>query len=125
MSALGQQGARGKGVVKHPGASQKVLAYLRAHADTVVPYREIESALEYPGYAVANSMTHLISKGLPIDRPSKGMVIYHSTKQLEKPAGNMIFEYIGSSNGIPIVRGENHEMYVLTPLYEYVKAATQ
>lgn len=130
MSQLGQQGARGKGVIKYPGASQKVLQYLRAHPDVMIPYREIESSLGFPAYTVANSIVHLISKGANIDKPMRGTVLFRSAKQVEMPSApapqipswpnHELFEYVGMMESRSIIRGENDQLFVAIPLQAFL-----
>ena len=110
-----------KGVVKHPRVSQRMLEYLRQNPDITIPYPELERVLNVPGATVSNAVNTLIRAGMEIDRPMRGVVIYHSDKQPPKTRTSDVFEYVGSSKGFPIVRGEDHEMYVLFPLHEYLK----
>jgi hypothetical protein len=129
MSQLGQQGAREKGVIRHPGASQKVLAYLRAHPDVTIPYAEIEAALHYPGYAVSNSITHLTSKGVHLERPIRGMVVYRSSHEMpaappNKTRDTRLFEYIGQMKDRAVIRGEDDQLYVAIPLEAFYRKDT-
>lgn len=67
--------------VLYRGASARVLEFLRTNADVVLPYGEIQRSLEIPAYTVSNSIQLLIGKNIAnIERPIKGMVIYHSGK---------------------------------------------
>jgi hypothetical protein len=68
-----------------------VLEYLRQNPDIVLPYKEIQRELDLPDYTVTNSVQMLIAKRVAdIERPIKGMVIYHSgqgkTVQLSEAA---------------------------------------
>ena len=110
----------------HSGASQAVLQYLRQHPDVQIPYIEISNALGYENsFTVANAVGYLLRTGINIKRPMRGVVIYHSGKiestGREYTTRQEYFEYVGSSAGIPIVKGEDHEMYVLVPLAQFVK----
>jgi|ERR1700678_726690 len=70
-----------KRVMRYPGASGALLEYLRRNADVVIPYKEIMTALDMPAYTVSNAVNHLINRRItPLERPMKGMVIYHSGK---------------------------------------------
>jgi hypothetical protein len=65
--------------IKNRGASQRVLEYLRQNPDIVLPYKELQRELDLPDYTVTNSVQLLIGKRVAdIERPIKGMVIYHS-----------------------------------------------
>jgi hypothetical protein len=119
----------------YTGASQAVMTYLREHANTVIPYPEIKKAIgaEAP-LTVPNAISHLIAKGMPIERPMSGFAVYRTmpkapepptpeSKALdtepEKPT-QKLYEFIGQSGGVTIVKGEDNELYVVSPLAEYV-----
>jgi hypothetical protein len=118
---------RGVGV-RTPGVSQRVLAYLRENANVEVPYAEIlrELGLQYP-HQVSNAIQHLQSKGVPVDRPMRGIVIYRAglaiipPKPEPKSAARDMYESVGQTIGHRIVRDERDELFVLTPLEEWVK----
>lgn len=104
--------------VRHTGATNDVLAYLRENPDTIIPYPEIERALKIPDYTVSNSVGNLIRQGLPITRPIRGQVIY-STGPVEPVAKNRaseVYEYVGTSGKYTIVRDTDNVLYVLAPL---------
>jgi hypothetical protein len=111
---------------KNFGATQEVLQYLRKNSDVVVPYKELESALDLPDYTVANSVGYLIrTAGISnMERPSRGMVIYHSGKQTEKPAkaSPEMYEHIANISPKEIlIRGENAQIYVALPVEQYYR----
>jgi hypothetical protein len=106
--------------VKHSGSSNKVLAYLRANPDVIIPYVEIERALTFPNYTVSNAVGRLIEIGHPIEKPQRGQCIYRSkretgTTRIADPTVPL-YEYIGSSLGRIVVRDENKELFVLMPI---------
>lgn len=111
-------------VTRHFGATQQVLAYLRAHPDVTIPYTEVSHETGVRLATLSNSIGYLIEKGVSVERPMRGMVIFHSTRQAKatpKPHTSDVYEHVGSSDGFIIVRGEDNEMYVLTPLRLYLK----
>lgn len=118
----------------HTGASQQVLTYLREHANTVIPYPELHKAINAEDkFTVPNAITHLVAKGLPIERPIRGFAVYRTlpqatfedSKGLEVPdepvtPTQKLYEYVGESRGIVIVKGEDNELYVVAPLVEFM-----
>jgi hypothetical protein len=66
--------------VRHPNTSSRVLQYLRANPDVVIPYEELARELGLAARPqIVNAVGHLVNRGIaPIDRPMKGTVIYHS-----------------------------------------------
>jgi len=111
----------------HNGNSTAVLTYLRAHPNMAIPYQEIHAAIGAQAtYAVPNAVQHLMGKGFPIERPMKGVVLYRETPHAEiaPPApvsilepGRQIFEQVGQSDGVIVVRGEDGELYYIRPLF--------
>jgi hypothetical protein len=132
MAARKQEG-RG-----HTGASQQVLTYLREHCNTVIPYPELTKAIgAKEKFTVPNAITHLVAKGLPIERPMRGFALYRTiavakapepptpeSKTLDtepKSPSQKYWEFVGNSGGLKIVKGEDEELYVVFPLYQYVR----
>ena len=115
---------------RHNGASQQVMTYLRDHANTVIPYPELHKAIgAQDKFTVPNAITHLIAKGMPIYRPMRGFAIYKTEpvpleipeETPEEAPGNKYWEFVGNSDKVVIVRGEDDELYVIKPLSEYLK----
>ena len=113
---------------KHNGASQQVLTYLREHCNTVIPYPELTKAIGAThNFTVPNAITHLVRLGLPVERPMRGFALYRTMPLVpepepmpeEKPT-QKLYEYIGQSGGVTIVKGEDNELYVVSPLVEFV-----
>ena len=69
-------------IVRNVNTSSRVLEYLRAHSDVVIPYEEIARELGLKSRPhVVNAVGHLRNRGIaPIERPMRGTVIYHSGK---------------------------------------------
>lgn len=112
----------------HTGASQQVLTYLREHCNTVIPYPELHKAIgAQDKFTVPNAITHLVAKGLPIERPIRGFAMYRTEpKALEVPDEPVVlptqklYEFVGNSDKVVIVKGEDDELYVVTPLSEWI-----
>jgi hypothetical protein len=120
----------------HTGASQQVMTYLRQHANTVIPYPELKEAIGAKDkFTVPNAITHLVAKGMPIERPMRGFAVYRTMPKVgfaseadpvpepvqepEKPT-QKLWEFVGNSKGVTIVKGEDDELYVVTPLIEWI-----
>lgn len=122
--------ANGRG---HTGASQQVLTYLREHCNTVIPYPELHKAIGAKDkFTVPNAITHLVAKGLPIERPIRGFAMYRTEpKPLEIPdeptvlPTQKLYEFVGNSDRVVIVKGEDDELYVVTPLSEWIQAGVR
>lgn len=120
------------GTNRHNGASQQVLTYLREHANTAIPYPEIHKAIGATDkFTVPNAVTHLIARGMPLERVMRGMVLYRTMPQVGFPSETKpepipetptqkLYEFVGNSGGVTIVKGEDDELYVVTPLVEFV-----
>jgi hypothetical protein len=102
---------------RHNGASQAVMTYLRQHCNVAIPYPEIQKAIGADQkFTVPNAITHLIAKGMPIERPMTGFAIYRTMPKVpepepmpeEKPT-QKLYEYIGQSGGVTIVKGEDND----------------
>lgn len=114
----------------HTGASQQVLTYLREHCNTVIPYPELSKAIgAVDKFTVPNAITHLVAKGLPIERPMRGFAMYRTVapEPLEIPQEsepiaptNKYYEFVGNSDRIVIVKGEDDELYVITSLSDFL-----
>lgn len=109
---------------RHNNASQRILGYLRENANVEIPYTEIQKELGLPSYTVSNAVSHLISKGIPVSRPLNAVVIFRPTsnnRQTTQPPqpkpSRQVYEFVGNSSKITIVRGEDDELYVLKPLF--------
>lgn len=119
---------------QHTGASERVMRFLSERANTEVTYTEIQHALGYPRFTVTNSINHLISKTVPLHKPSAGIVIFRPNshnRQTDQPKENLgsaayyaalkrdvkLYEFVGKSGGRTIVRGEDDELYILSPLF--------
>lgn len=111
---------------RHNGASQQVLTYLRENPNVTIPYAEIKGAIRAAhDYTVANAVGSLVEKGIPIERPQRGLCIYRPVPIAPEkaPSDNMqrLFEYVGESGDYIIVRDEVMKMYVLKPLSDLFK----
>lgn len=101
-----------------PRASQRVLEYLRENPNIQIPYPEIARHLGVGNeYSVSNAIGYLIEKGVNIERPMRGMVIYHPTETGPVKPESKLYEYVGTSHGIVIVRGEDNELYRIEALF--------
>jgi hypothetical protein len=110
------------GRIKHPGSSQRVLAYLRENSNTDVPASEMVTQLVLQSTTISNAVVHLISKGINITRPTRGIYRYNTGPtpiELPKPTPIKLYEYVGTSKGITIVRGEDEELYRVIPLFDF------
>lgn len=119
---------------RHNGASQAVMTYLRQHCNVAIPYPEIQKAIGADQkFTVPNAITHLIAKGMPIERPMTGFAIYRTMPKVPEPPTpeskaldtepelptQKLYEYVGNSKGITIVRGEDDELYRVIPLFDF------
>jgi hypothetical protein len=116
---------------RHNGASQAVMTYLRQHCNVAVPYPEIQKAIgAEQKFTVPNAITHLIAKGMPIERPMTGFAIYRTlpkaieAEPVPEPEPEVptqkLYEYVGNSDKVVIVRGEDMELYVVLPLTKFM-----
>lgn len=104
---------------RHTGASQQVLAYLRDNPNVTIPYQEIKRAIHATeDHTVSNAITNLITQGVPVERPTRGMCIYRPVPITPEKALSKLFEYIGQSGDYIIVRDETESLYILKPLAE-------
>lgn len=113
----------GKGRVINHNTSGRVLDYLRQHSNTDIPQIEIKRELDLAASTVSNAVVHLRSKGINITRPARG--IYRlNTGPAPEPEREIptqkLYEYVGQSGGVTIVKGEDDELYVVVSLVEYV-----
>jgi hypothetical protein len=116
---------------RHNGASQAVMTYLRQHCNIAVPYPEIQKAIgAEQKFTVPNAITHLIAKGMPIERPMTGFAIYRTlpkaveAEPVPEPEPEVptqkLYKYVGNSDKVVIVRGEDMELYVVLPLTKFM-----
>lgn len=106
------------GRVKNTRSSTRVLEFLKRNANLELTYVEIQRACELPAYAVSNAIGHLISKGFDIQKPMRGVAVFRAggMKESTKPESKL-YEFVGTSQGKVIVRGEDNELYVIAPLF--------
>jgi hypothetical protein len=114
------------GRIKNPQASPRVLSYLRDYSNTDIPAINVQKALDMDATTVSNAIVYLRSKGLNIVKPSRGIYRYVSGPHEEiapKPTPNPIklYEYVGQSGELTIVRGEDMQLYIVTCLDEAVR----
>ncbi len=110
---------------KHSRTTQNVLGYLRENQNIELPYTDIQKALNLPTYSVSNAITYLIAKGIPVSRPMRGVALYQPSGvirpaiSLAKPikVTSKLYEFVGNSKGRVIVKGEDDELYTLSPLF--------
>lgn len=107
---------------QHTGASERVMRFLSERANTEVTYTEMQQALGLPRFTVTNSINHLIAKGVPITKPTAGLALFrpnsHNRQTDQAPKLKMnLYEFVGKSGGRTIVRGEDDELYILSPLF--------
>lgn len=117
---------------RHPGATGKVLEYLRHNMNITIPYREIEKALELPSATISNSVGYLIDKGLPVTRPMQGTVMLssgatrvdiNSTGITAYGKSRDLFEYVGQIQaGQVLLRDEKETLWVAIPMAEYIQS---
>jgi biotin operon repressor len=114
------------GRIKNPNTSGRVLAYFRENANVDIPNIEIKNALGLEESTVSNAIVHLRSKGIRVDRISRGIYRYSPSAADVKPdpepelPTQKLYEFIGNSGGVTIVKGEDDELYVVTPLVEFI-----
>lgn len=111
------------GRIRNVNTSGRVLDYLRQHSNTDIPQIEIKRELDLGESTVSNAVVHLRAKGINIVRPGRG--IYRLvTGPTPAPEPEMptqkLYEYVGQSGGVTIVKGEDDELYVVVSLVEYV-----
>lgn len=115
--------------IRQFGATQKVLEYLRKHPDVSVPYTEIYHETGLRIATISNSVGYLIDKGIGVERQMRGMVIYHSARQVTpvKPpvkATTELYEYIGDMGDRAVIRDWNNQLYVAIPLEAFYRKDT-
>jgi hypothetical protein len=115
------------GRIQNPNTAGRVLAYFRENANVDIPNLEIKNALDLPESTVSNAIVHLRSKGIRLDRISRGIYRYSPSaadvKTVEIPT-QKLYEFVGNSGGVTIVKGEDDELYVVTPLVEFITRQT-
>lgn len=114
---------------RNGAVSQRVLDYLAKNPNIVISQTAIQRDLNLPDYSVSNAIGYLIAKGLPIKRQMRGTALYSTAPKAEQSNGTRpvppvmvnpptkLYEYLGVSNGRIIVRDEEEELYVLSPLF--------
>ena len=112
---------------KYTHSMQRILSYLRENANVEIPYKDIQRDLGLPAYTISNGIGYLVAKGVPVTRPMRGVCIFRpnsNNRQTTQPpaadkpkASRDVYEYVGSSQGHLIVRGENDDLYILKPLF--------
>lgn len=111
------------GRIRNVNTSGRVLDYLRQHSNTDIPQIEIKRELGLGESTVSNAVVHLRAKGINIVRPGRG--IYRlvtgptPTPEPEIPT-QKLYEYVGNSEAMVIVRGEDSELYVVLPLVKFM-----
>ncbi len=82
---------------RHPGATQKVLEYLRKNMNVTIPYAEISKETGLPSATVSNSVGYLIQAGNLVERPIQGTVVLRSgpPKVVPQKRDRELYEYIG------------------------------
>ena len=65
---------------------------------------------------MSNAIGSQIEKGVPIERPQRGLCIYRPVPIAPEKALSKLFEYIGQSGDYIIVRDETETLYILKPL---------
>jgi biotin operon repressor len=112
------------GRIKNVNTSGRVLAYFRENANVDIPNLEIKNTLGLAESTVSNAIVHLRSKGIRIDRVARGIYRYSPSAADVKPEPELptqkLYEFIGNSGGVTIVKGEDDELYVVTPLVEFI-----
>lgn len=111
------------GRIRNVNTSQRVLGYLQDHANIDVPATSIKRELGLEESTVSNAVVHLRSKGINITRPLRGVYRYNTgpTPEPEREIPTQkLYEYVGQSGGVTIVKGEDDELYVVVSLVEYV-----
>lgn len=107
----------------HTGASQTILSYLRQNPNVHIPYKDIEKATGLPAFTVSNSISHLIARGVNVERPMKGVAMFKGGPKAPPPIPEQpfltvkLYEYVGISGGTIVVRDEEEELYRLEPLF--------
>lgn len=78
-------------VKRNTNTTTRVMDYLRRNPDIVIPYQEIARELNLRTTPeIGNAVSYLVKRGIAdIDRPIKGMVIYHSGNVTEKQRQNI------------------------------------
>lgn len=112
------------GRVRNVNTSQRVLGYLQDHANIDVPATSIKRELGLEdSTVVSNAVVHLRSKGINIIRPMRGIYRYVSGPREEETPEiptQKLYEYVGNSETMVIVRGEDNELYVVLPLVKFM-----
>lgn len=106
--------------------SDKVLAFLKQHANTMVSLNEISDATGLERDVAASTMSHLRTRALlNIETPMRGQYIYHSGPkapiQAKAKVGDQLYEFVGTTLGVTIIRDEQNELYVPVPLNQYLQ----
>src|SRR5712691_5999233 len=107
---------------KHSRTSQNVLGYLRENQNIELPYTDIQKTLNLPAFSVSNAITYLIAKGIPVTRPMRGVALYQPSGVIrpvitQAKSTSKLYEFVGNSKGRVIVKGEDDELYTLSPLF--------
>lgn len=108
------------------GKSEKILAFLKTHANVLISLAEISEATGLSRSDASSGLSHLRERAmLNIEAPMRGQYIYHSGPKApiapKTKVGDQLYEFVGATLGVTIIRDEQNELYVPVPLSEYLR----